>query len=158
MDSKQRKTPVGGARVMRKNQWRIVIFLVAALVILTAGLVVLKEKTKQEKQSSTHAMTVASVCDESVLKNAAHALERGDAEEMARVSSDIKNHNEYSIDPNCLYVLVKNAILRGDAQEGGRYFRLLEGVYDADRGLAVVLQDVASVDALRDELARLAAL
>lgn len=103
-------------------------------------------------------MTVAAICEESVLKDAALAMQLGDEEKVARVSSDIKNHDEYSIDPNCLYVLVKNAILRGDAQEGERYFRLLEGVYDADRGLAVALQDVASVDALRDELARLAAL
>ena len=59
---------------------------------------------------------------------------------------------------NCLYVLVKSAILRGDVQEGERYFRLLEGVYDADRGFAAALENVVSVDALRDELSRMAAL
>lgn len=157
MDSKQRKTPVGGARFMRKKQQGIVIILAAALVVVALTLAWLQQQAEQQKEQSTRAMTTSLVCDRPTLGQAEQALRENDREGLSRVALEIKQHADFAIDPNCLYVLIKDASLRGDNTGAANYLHQFEYIYDADRGLDAALATTASVAALRDELAGLRA-
>ncbi|MDB5168695.1 MAG: hypothetical protein JWO41_51 [Candidatus Saccharibacteria bacterium] len=97
------------------------------------------------------------VCTIQELDSANTAIYKEDIPTLKNIADDIVLKKRYAADPNCLYIVLKSAIYRGDYNQASTTFALLSKAYKPNRGFSTEFRPVESMHQLSVEMSGLQA-
>ncbi len=108
-----------------KSVLRLSLIAAVVLVVITAAFAwwwQLGSKTSDN-------LVANQVCSKSIIVKASEKINASDLTALAAVASDIKKLDNHQADPNCEFILVQNALARGDTAEAEKQLLLLKNAY-----------------------------
>lgn len=98
-----------------------IVISAVLLVVLIVGLGYVVAKKH-------HGMATGSICSDSVLRAASKAIDTDNQDKFASYQKDIMTRSGYEKDPNCLYVLMRMAMVANDTSAARKYLTDLQEV------------------------------
>lgn len=100
----------------------------------------LYQQNMRDKETSTRAMTTSTACSQELLDKAATALINQDDRTLSEAAAEVRSTEDHMNDPNCLFVLLKDADQRQRQDDYDRYKKQFEKTYDPHKGLNKVFE------------------
>ena len=100
-----------------KRKVLIVAVIVAGLAILAAGYYIIVIKKNSNQTDNNTISPVSSVCNDSIIANAAAAISSYDTEKLSAITTEVKKKTDYDRDVNCQYIVARYTIAAGQKKE-----------------------------------------
>lgn len=103
------------------------ILLIVAVVVAAIGItgyLVWQQRAKKIELS-----TPKTVCSADIIKQASTALKENKAQALNELEAKIVKLNDYQKDQNCMYIVVRSAMAKGDIEATSQYLEVMKPAY-----------------------------
>jgi len=119
-------TITGGPGIRRAKIRKIIIVILLTIFISGAGYGTYYYVTRDERSSTSD----VSVCSDDLITRAAAELQKEDLSNFSAIADEVNELDNFESDPNCVYILLENALNTGDIETAKNQFSQLKTLAD----------------------------